>query len=147
MRKTKKERQLAIRELITQKNIQRQEDLVIELNRVGWEVTQATISRDITEMQLVKVPLEAGGFAYAVVAQTDALVRIKKIIQEATTTIRTQDNFVMITVLPGTGPALKLALEEADFDELFGMLGDDSDVLIILKKNIQATEFVTQKLQ
>ena len=98
-------------------------------------------------MQLVKVPLEAGGFAYAVVAQTDALVRIKKIIQEATTTIRTQDNFVMITVLPGTGPALKLALEEADFDELFGMLGDDSDVLIILKKNIQATEFVTQQLQ
>lgn len=147
MRKTKKERQLAIRELITKKNIQRQEDLVIELNRVGWEVTQATISRDITEMQLVKVPLEAGGFAYAVVAQTDALVRIKKIIQEATTTIRTQDNFVMITVLPGTGPALKLALEEADFDELFGMLGDDSDVLIILKKNIQATEFVTQQLQ
>ncbi|ATF40798.1 arginine catabolic regulator [Weissella paramesenteroides] len=147
MRKTKKERQLAIRELITQKNIQRQEDLVIELNRVGWEVTQATISRDITEMQLVKVPLEAGGFAYAVVAQTDALVRIKKIIQEPTTTIRTQDNFVMITVLPGTGPALKLALEEADFDELFGMLGDDSDVLIILKKNIQATEFVTQQLQ
>lgn len=147
MRKTKKERQLAIRELITQKNIQRQEDLVIELNRVGWEVTQATISRDITEMQLVKVPLEAGGFAYAVVAQTDALVRIKKIIQEPTTTIRTQDNFVMITVLPGTGPALKLALEEADFDELFGMLGDDSDVLIILKKNRQATEFVTQQLQ
>lgn len=147
MRKTKKERQLAIRELITQKNIQRQEDLVIELNRVGWEVTQATISRDITEMQLVKVPLEAGGFAYAVVAQTDALVRIKKIIQEPTTTIRTQDNFVMITVLPGTGPALKLALEGADFDELFGMLGDDSDVLIILKKNIQATEFVTQQLQ
>lgn len=147
MRKTKKERQLAIRELITQKNIQRQEDLVIELNRVGWEVTQATISRDITEMQLVKVPLETGGFAYAVVAQTDALVRIKKIIQEPTTTIRTQDNFVMITVLPGTGPALKLALEEADFDELFGMLGDDSDVLIILKKNIQAMEFVTQQLQ
>lgn len=147
MRKTKKERQLAIRELITQKNIQRQEDLVTELNRIGWEVTQATISRDITEMQLVKVPLETGGFAYAVVAQTDALVRIKKIIQEPTTTIRTQDNFVMITVLPGTGPALKLALEEADFDELFGMLGDDSDVLIILKKNIQATEFVTQQLQ
>ncbi|APS42328.1 MULTISPECIES: arginine repressor [Weissella] len=147
MRKTKKERQLAIRELIAQKNIQRQEDLVAELNRVGWEVTQATISRDISEMQLVKVPLETGGFAYAIVAQTDALVRIKRIIQEPTTTIRTQDNFVMITVLPGTGPALKSALEEADFDELFGMLGDDSDVLIILNRDVQASEFVTQQLQ
>lgn len=147
MRKTKKERQLAIRELIAQKNIQRQEDLVAELNRVGWEVTQATISRDISEMQLVKVPLETGGFAYAIVAQTDALVRIKRIIQEPTTTIRMQDNFVMITVLPGTGPALKSALEEADFDELFGMLGDDSDVLIILNRDVQASEFVTQQLQ
>lgn len=147
MRKTKKERQLAIRELIAQKNIQRQEDLVAELNRVGWEVTQATISRDISEMQLVKVPLETGGFAYAIVAQTDALVRIKRIIQEPTTTIRTQDNFVMITVLPGTGPALKSALEEADFDDLFGMLGDDSDVLIILNRDVQASEFVTQQLQ
>ena len=147
MRKTKKERQLAIRELIAQKNIQRQEDLVAELNRVGWEVTQATISRDISEMQLVKVPLETGGFAYAIVAQTDALVRIKRIIQEPTTTIRTQDNFVMITVLPGTGPALKSALEEADFDELFGMLGGDSDVLIILNRDVQASEFVTQQLQ
>ena len=147
MRKTKKERQLAIRELIAQKNIQRQEDLVAELNRVGWEVTQATISRDISEMQLVKVPLETGGFAYAIVAQTDALVRIKRIIQEPTTTIRTQDNFVMITVLPGTGPALKSALEEADFDELFGMLGDDSDALIILNRDVQASKFVTQQLQ
>ena len=147
MRKTKKERQLAIRELIAQKNIQRQEDLVAELNRVGWEVTQATISRDISEMQLVKVPLETGGFAYAIVAQTDALVRIKRIIQEPTTTIRTQDNFVMITVLPGTGPALKSALEEADFDDLFGMLGDDSDVLIILNRDVQASKFVTQQLQ
>lgn len=147
MRKTKKERQLAIRELIAQKNIQRQEDLVAELNRIGWEVTQATISRDISEMQLVKVPLETGGFAYAIVAQTDALVRIKRIIQEPTTTIRTQDNFVMITVLPGTGPALKSALEEADFDELFGMLGDDSDVLIILNRDVQASKFVTQQLQ
>lgn len=147
MRKTKKERQLAIRELIAQKNIQRQEDLVAELNRVGWEVTQATISRDISEMQLVKVPLETGGFAYAIVAQTDALVRIKRIIQEPTTTIRTQDNFVMITVLPGTGPALKSALEEANFDELFGMLGDDSDVLIILNRDVQASEFATQQLQ
>ena len=75
------------------------------------------------------------------------MVRIKRIIQEPTTTIRTQDNFVMITVLPGTGPALKSALEEADFDELFGMLGDDSDVLIILNRDVQASEFVTQQLQ
>lgn len=147
MRRTKKERQLAIRELITKQTLQRQEDVVNELNKIGWNVTQATISRDIAEMQLVKVPLETGGFAYAVVAQADALAHIKRIIQEPTTNIRTQDNFVMISVAPGTGPALKLALQEASFDELFGMLGDDADVLMILKKELNARNFVAQKFQ
>lgn len=80
-------------------------------------------------------------------AQADALAHIKRIMQEPTTTIRTQDNFVMISVAPGTGPALKLALQEADFDELFGILGDDADVLMILKKELQAQKFVTQKFQ
>lgn len=57
MRKTKKERQLAIRNLITKQTMQRQEDVVNALNKMGWNVTQATISRDIAEMQLVKVPI------------------------------------------------------------------------------------------
>lgn len=54
MRRSKQERQQAIKSLISNEQIQRQEDLVQKLNEAGWEVTQATISRDITEMQLVK---------------------------------------------------------------------------------------------
>lgn len=54
MRRSKQERQQAIKSLINNEQIQRQEDLVQKLNEAGWEVTQATISRDITEMQLVK---------------------------------------------------------------------------------------------
>lgn len=74
MRRSKQERQQAIKTLISNEQIQRQEDLVRKLNEAGWEVTQATISRDITEMQLVKVPLPTGGFAYAVMSGRITLV-------------------------------------------------------------------------
>ena len=58
-------RQKKIREIITARSIERQEDLVGALNELGLQVTQATISRDIKEMQLIKVPAENGGYRYA----------------------------------------------------------------------------------
>ena len=58
----KAERQEKIREIITAESIERQEDLVKRLNELGLRVTQATISRDIKEMQLVKIPAENGGY-------------------------------------------------------------------------------------
>ena len=61
----KADRQKKIREIITARSIERQEDLVGALNELGLQVTQATISRDIKEMQLIKVPAENGGYRYA----------------------------------------------------------------------------------
>ena len=131
MRRSKQERQQAIKTLISNEQIQRQEDLVRKLNEAGWEVTQATISRDITEMQLVKVPLPTGGFAYAVMSGADYFGQLGRILQETTTDVATQGNMIMIKVAPGTGPALKTALEEANLPEVFGLIGDDAGVLVI----------------
>ena len=64
----KAERQEKIREIITAESIERQEDLVKRLNELGLRVTQATISRDIKEMQLVKIPAEDGGYRYGLPA-------------------------------------------------------------------------------
>ena len=125
MRRSKQERQQAIKTLISNEQIQRQEDLVRKLNEAGWEVTQATISRDITEMQLVKVPLPTGGFAYAVMSGADYFGQLGRILQETTTDVATQGNMIMIKVAPGTGPALKTALEEANLPEVFGLIGED----------------------
>ncbi len=57
----KKERQRLIKQLLTSNNIQRQEDFVALLDKQGIKVTQATVSRDIKDMQLVKVPSVTGG--------------------------------------------------------------------------------------
>lgn len=143
MRRSKQERQQAIKSLINNEQIQRQEDLVQKLNEAGWEVTQATISRDITEMQLVKVPLSTGGFAYAMMSGSDYLGQLGRILKESTTEIKTQANMVMIRVAPGTGPALKTALEEADLTDVFGLIGDDAGVLVILNEGVWAQQFAT----
>ncbi|MED4273647.1 arginine repressor [Weissella confusa] len=141
MRRSKQERQQAIKTLISNEQIQRQEDLVRKLNEAGWEVTQATISRDITEMQLVKVPLPTGGFAYAVMSGADYFGQLGRILQETTTDVATQGNMIMIKVAPGTGPALKTALEEANLPEVFGLIGDDAGVLVILREGELAKDF------
>ena len=141
MRRSKQERQQAIKTLISNEQIQRQEDLVRKLNEAGWEVTQATISRDITEMQLVKVPLPTGGFAYAVMSGADYFGQLGRILQETTTDVATQGNMIMIKVAPGTGPALKTALEEANLPEGFGLIGDDAGVLVILREGELAKDF------
>jgi transcriptional regulator of arginine metabolism len=145
MRRSKQERQQAIKTLISNEQIQRQEDLVRKLNEAGWEVTQATISRDITEMQLVKVPLPTGGFAYAVMSGADYFGQLGRILQETTTDVATQGNMIMIKVAPGTGPALKTALEEANLPEVFGLIGDDAGVLVILREG-QLAKDVANKL-
>lgn len=144
MRRSKQERQQAIKTLISNEQIQRQEDLVRKLNEAGWEVTQATISRDITEMQLVKVPLPTGGFAYAVMSGADYFGQLGRILQETTTDVATQGNMIMIKVAPGTGPALKTALEEANLPEVFGLIGDDAGVLVILREGELAKDFANK---
>lgn len=146
MRQSKQNRQQAIKTLITTEQIQRQEDLVNRLNDLGWEVTQATVSRDITELQLIKMPLPDGGFAYAMMTETDYLGQLGRILKEATTQISTQMNMVMIRVAPGTGPALKTAIEEAELPEIFGLIGDDAGVLVILREDIVAQAFANQLL-
>ena len=144
MRRSKQERQQAIKTLISNEQIQRQEDLVRKLNEAGWEVTQATISRDITEMQLVKVPLPTGGFAYAVMSGADYFGQLGRILQETTTDVATQGNMIMIKLAPGTGPALKTALEEANLPEVFGLIGDDAGVLVILREGELAKDFANK---
>ncbi|AIG65840.1 arginine repressor [Weissella tructae] len=146
MAKNKQERQQEILRLITQQQIRRQEDLVQQLNELGWQVTQATVSRDIADMQLVKVPLSEGGFTYATMSHDDYRSQLRHILHEATTHYTVQGNMVMIKVSPGSGPALKIALEEVNVPEMFGIIGDDTGVLLILKDAVDASHFMNQMM-
>lgn len=143
----KKERQAEIKKIITQQKVQKQDELVQILNERGWNVTQATVSRDIASMQLVKVPLVQGGFAYDIMHGADYIVQVRAILNEDQTKIKAQNNMVLIQVRPGTGPVLKISLETMDLPEVFGVLGDDSTVLVIVKEGYTGKELLYQLLQ
>lgn len=147
MRKNKQARQKAIRELVMHEQIKRQEDLVAKLNAQGWAVTQATISRDIADLHLTKVPQPDGGFAYAVMTPADYVGQLQRILAEQGTDYRCQNNMVMFTVAPGSGPALKMALMAGNYPEIFGMVGDDAGVLVILGPTQSAEDFMHKLLR
>lgn len=136
----KKERQRLIKQLLTSNNIQRQEDFVSLLNKQGIKVTQATVSRDIKDMQLVKVPSVTGGYRYSLPTQKniDTEKKLVQTIRDSFVSVDSQDKLVFMKVLPGSGPVISSLLYQMNYSGIFGTLGDDNTVLIIGKTDEDA---------
>lgn len=129
----KADRQKKIREIITDQSIERQEDLVRKLNDLGLQVTQATISRDIKEMQLVKVPAASGGYRYAMPAtrQRDETDQLGSTLQDSLLQLKRSDRFLALDVRPGNGPVVANLIRKLPNQDVFTTIGDDSNVLVV----------------
>lgn len=148
----KKARQKALVQLIQEHAIGRQEDIVAHFETLGEMVTQATISRDINELGLIKVPNSHGGFLYHLPRQDDRphLQRLRRILQQAFLSQSAQRGMVMIKVQPGNGQLVANLFEQVQFPEIFGTLSDDGSVLVLLKDgvpSIQVTSMVQKLLE
>ncbi|AQW22005.1 ArgR family transcriptional regulator [Lentilactobacillus curieae] len=139
----KKERQRIIRRLLSTNDLETQEDFVKILSNQNIWVTQATISRDIKEMQLVKVPSPNGGYRYSLPTQknVDTEKKLVQSIQDSFVSIDTQDKLVFMKVLPGSGPIISSLLYQLKNDDVFGTLGDDNTVLVICVSDSAAEAF------
>ena len=131
----KAERQEKIREIITAESIERQEDLVKRLNELGLRVTQATISRDIKELQLVKVPSNDGGYRYALPAQgnIDNQTRLSTELSNNMLSLERQTEFLSIVMRPGNGPVMASLIRQLEIDDVFSVIGDDAGVLVVCR--------------
>jgi Arginine repressor len=106
-------RQNKILELIANNEIETQDKLAAMLREEGFEVTQATISRDIKELQLIKVLSSTGKYKYAVSARQDAPIseRFIKIFRETITSFASAQNLIVIKTLSGCGNAAGEAID------------------------------------
>lgn len=131
----KSERQRLIKKLMNEHDIQKQEDFVALLEGAGVNVTQATISRDIKDMQLIKVPSPSGGYRYSLPAQqtVDTEKKLKRVLFDAYVSMDVQDYFIVLKALPGNGTAIATLIDQMDFSDIFGTIGGDDTVLIIAK--------------
>ncbi|WP_085991947.1 transcriptional regulator AhrC/ArgR [Oceanobacillus senegalensis] len=132
---SKIQRHLKIRELITEDEIETQDDLVDRLKSLGYNVTQATVSRDIKELQLVKVPASDGRYKYSLPADNryNPLEKLKRLIVDVFVKIDSASHFVVLHTLPGNANAIGVLIDNLDWDEIMGTICGDDTCLIICR--------------
>ena len=140
----KAKRQGEILSIIASSSIETQEQLLEQLRCRGIEATQATISRDIKELHLVKELTGKGSYRYALSAQTgaaDTTGRFQTIFREGVVSYDYAQNLVVDKTMPGLGSAAGAALDGMDIPDLVGSLAGDDTVLLIMHTTEHARNF------
>ena len=132
----KARRQMKVQEIITKEIIRTQEDLADKLHLSGFDVTQATVSRDIKEMGLIKVPSADDDYRYAVpneVHPTNLQDRLKRVLRETVVSINDTESLVVIRTIPGNAHALAAVLDNSNWEEVIGTVAGDDTILLVIK--------------
>jgi len=127
---------MRIRELVTNNEIETQDDLVDRLKQAGYNVTQATVSRDIKELHLVKVPLQDGRYKYSLPADQrfNPLQKLQRALADSFVSIDGVAHFLMLKSLPGNGNAIAVLIDHLEWQEILGTLSGDDTILIICRR-------------
>ncbi len=145
----KAQRHIKIREIITNKEIETQDELVEELKKAGYNITQATVSRDIKELHLIKVPTESGIYKYSLPTEEKRFnpeKKLKRVLQESFISIDQSENFILLKTLPGNAQAVAAILDHLDWEEMMGTIAGDDTILIIARKKDRAPELMQRFL-
>ena len=140
----KNNRQSMILEIISQENIETQEQLLGRLQERGISSTQATISRDIKQMHLVKEPVGHGVYKYAVSGNRTKLnfaEKLRTIFRESITSIAYAQNIVVLKTMPGLASAACSALDNMDIAYMVGSLAGDDTAFLLMEDNASAAAF------
>lgn len=130
---SKLKRHLKIKETISNNTIETQDELVKHLKEMGFNVTQATVSRDIKELHLVKIPSSSGAYKYSMPARQrfNPLEKMKRLIMEAFVSIDHANHFVVLKTLPGNAHAIGVLIDDLEWHEIMGTICGDDTCLII----------------
>lgn len=135
-------RHIKIREIITENDIETQDELVERLKQLDFNVTQATVSRDIKELHLVKVPSASGRYKYSTptTQRFNSIDKLKRSIMEAFISIDHAHHFVVLKTLPGNAQAIGALIDDLDWEGILGTICGDDTCLIICRTEENAVE-------
>ena len=140
----KEQRQKAILELIQQEDLEVQEELLERLHEMGFSCTQATISRDIKELHLVKERTARGTYKYVVSlhrGRTDLANRLQTIFRESVTSFDMAQNLIVLKTMPGLANAAAAALDGMDIPNMVGSIAGDDTAVLIMRSTEYAEQF------
>lgn len=140
----KSQRQAKIMEIISTRNVETQEQLLAALQEVGFRGTQATISRDIKELRIVKELTSLGTYRYTV-SSNETLgsfsSRLNTIFRESVVNFDYAQNIIVVRTLPGLASAAASALDAMNLSTVVGTLAGDDTVMIVMRDNNAAAAF------
>lgn len=131
----KSARQTAILELIEKNVVETQDDLAGKLKEHGFQVTQATVSRDIKELRLIKVLSDSGVYKYATVDKAEAGLkdRFINIFAHSVVSVTSTGNLIIIKTLSGSANAASEAIDSMRWSEIAGTIAGDNTIFIAVK--------------
>lgn len=140
----KTQRQAKIMEIISTRDIETQEQLLAALQEAGFYSTQATISRDIKELRVVKELTSFGTYRYTTSAKDGShtfSARLNTIFRECITNIDYAQNIIVVKTMPGLASAAASAIDGMNMSVVIGTLAGDDTVMIVMRDNNAAAAF------
>lgn len=141
---SKKQRLSAIIEIISNNSVETQGQLTSYLIAKGYDVTQATVSRDIKELRLIKISDRGDKYRYALPSKetgADIRLRYTAVLTHAVITIQCAQNLVVVKTIPGSAQGCAMAIETLDFDNIVGVIAGDDTLFIAMNSEKDAKSF------
>ena len=144
----KKTRHIRIIELIEQFDIETQEELAEYLKKDGFKVTQATVSRDIRELQLSKIATSAGRQKYVILKQDNSYLRDKyiRVLKECFVSMDRAQNLLVIKTVSGMAMAVAAAIDAMKYKEIVGSIAGDDTIMVAIRTS-EDTRIVMKKIR
>ena len=141
-------RHAKILEIISEKEIETQEELCAELNARNYVVTQATISRDIRDLHLFKVAGTEKKYRYSYINEDESEVspKMRNLFRDCVVGVNYAQNLVVIKTLTGNGANAGIVIDKLSYDEVIGSVAGD-DTLLVVCKDTDAAKGVAEKIK
>lgn len=139
----KNSRHTKILEIISENVIETQDDLIEKLRESGFPVTQATVSRDIKQLGLVKTATKSGGYKYTA-SKSEASgneVKYKNIMKETVLSAQNAENIVVVKTYSGMANAAAAAMDALAGDEIVGSIAGDDTIFVVVRTDEDAESF------
>ena len=143
---TKNDRQLKIMELINGFNISTQTELTNKLIEAGFDATQATVSRDLQEMRVIKTMLPDGTYKYSVAGDSDIKIndKLQTVFEQCLVSVDYAMNIVVLKTMSGAAQAVGYALDSFTWEEIVGSIAGDDSIMIVVRNEMGAKQLVAR---
>ena len=146
----KSKRHAIIKEIIENQVVETQEELAEALRNMNIQVTQASVSRDIKEMMLIKVPTESGRYRYASPPQENVVFtkdRLARLLKDNVTGVDSSENLIVVKTLPGSASLVAAGLDQSQWPEIIGTIAGDDNILAVIKPKAAVPKVVKRLSQ